>query len=423
MKIPQKSRSGAGGRSNVSALHPVLSMFALVLLITVPAFAQDDNSLEELEKAMAADEAAQDKTTPSIGSSAVGAIQSMNPDLALIGDFAAAWFSQKENLESGGHDPNKTGFNLQQLELSVGGTVDAYFRFDANIVFSQFGVEVEEAYATTLALPARLQVRAGQFLTRFGRVNPTHPHTWDFTDQMFAVGRYFGGEGNRGLGVESSILMPLPWYVELVGSMTEAGGESTARSFYGATDLGAQDMDDFQYTPSLKQFFPLGSDLSLMWGLSLATGPNPTGRENRSEVYGSDFYLKYRPVSRESHQIVSLQGEWMYRRYQVPDDVIADQSGYAYLFWRFAQRWAVAGRYEFGSPSTNTDGDEVADPVDPTWLGERTRVAGNVTFWPTEFSRLRLQYGRDMAEWLPENIDMVFLALEVSIGAHGAHSF
>jgi hypothetical protein len=83
----------------------------------------------------------------------------------------------------------------------------------------------------------------------------------------------------------------------------------------------------------------------------------------------------------------------------------------------------VAGRYEFGSPSTNTGGDEVADPVDPVWLGERTRVAGNLTFWPTEFSRLRLQYGRDMAGWLPEDIDMVFLALEVSIGAHGAHSF
>ena len=54
--------------------------------------------------------------------------------------------------------------------------VDPYFRFDSNLVFSQFGVEIEEAYATTLDLPANLQVRAGQFLTRFGRINATHPH-------------------------------------------------------------------------------------------------------------------------------------------------------------------------------------------------------------------------------------------------------
>ena len=59
---------------------------------------------------------------------------------------------------------------------------------------AEFGVEVEEAYLTTLALPANLQVRASQFLTRFGRLNSTHPHAWDFTDQPLVNGRFFGGE-------------------------------------------------------------------------------------------------------------------------------------------------------------------------------------------------------------------------------------
>ena len=66
-------------------------------------------------------------------------------------------------------------------------------------------------YAAPL-LPHSLQARAGQFLTRFGRLNPTHPHTWDLVDQPFALGRVFGSEGNRGAGVELSWLTPLSWY-------------------------------------------------------------------------------------------------------------------------------------------------------------------------------------------------------------------
>lgn len=155
--------------------------------------------------------------------------------------------------------------------------MDPYFRFDANIVFELFEVEIEEVYATTLDLPALLQVRAGQFLTRFGRINSTHLHSWDFVDQPFAIGRIFGPEGNRGLGVELSWLAPLPWYVELVGSVTEASGEATAGSF-GSSDLGVDSPLDFQYTGAIKQFWPLRGDTSLAIGLSAATAPNATGR-------------------------------------------------------------------------------------------------------------------------------------------------
>ncbi|MEQ9323010.1 MAG: hypothetical protein RIF41_27840, partial [Polyangiaceae bacterium] len=116
------------------------------------------------------------------------------PNISVILDVASAVFSDDDNLQGGAHDPNSTGFNLQQLELSINKSVDPYFRFDSNIVFSLFGVEVEEAYATTIDMPWNLQVRAGQFLTRFGRINPTHPHSWDFVDQPFIMSKVWGGE-------------------------------------------------------------------------------------------------------------------------------------------------------------------------------------------------------------------------------------
>jgi hypothetical protein len=344
-------------------------------------------------------------------------------NLSFILDTALAAFSSKEPLQAGAHDPTQNGFNLQQLELSIGSVVDPYFRFDSNIVFSQFGVEIEEAYVTTLDLPANLQVRAGQFLTRFGRLNPTHPHAWDFVDQPIVMGRYFGAEGNRGLGVEGSWLTPLPWYVEVIGSATDAKGAATARSFFGASTERVLSPLDFQLTGALKQFFPLSDDLSLMWGLSAATGPNTSGYRNHSSIYGTDVYLKFRPITQQSSQQLVLQAELLYRRRQVPQDVLSDWGGYAQTVWRFSNRWATGLRYEFGTAARTLAGNIGTDPLDLEWTANRQRISAALTFWPTEFSRLRLQAATDRVGWRDTPDYSAFLALEVVTGAHGAHAF
>ncbi|MEJ7729813.1 MAG: metal ABC transporter permease [Polyangiaceae bacterium] len=151
-----------------------------------PAAQPTPAEMKEIEAAVGADAKASAATAPAPApadpptrsSSPI----SLNPNIAFIGDFALAVFSG-DNLQGGGHDPTQNGFNLQALEMSVNADVDPYFRFDVNIVIGPDGLELEEAYATTLSLPASLQVRAGQFLTRFGRINQMHPHRWDFVDQ------------------------------------------------------------------------------------------------------------------------------------------------------------------------------------------------------------------------------------------------
>ncbi len=388
--------------------------------------------LSDIEKALAAD---QKVKTPGMGAAAQEAprvapsggvsLQSLNPDLSFIFDVALAGFSTDTPLQAGGHDPRRNGFKLQQLELAIGSSVDPFFRFDSNIVFSADGVEIEEAYATSLGLPFGLQVRVGKFLTRFGRINNTHPHAWAFVDQPFTFSRNFGGENNRGLGGEASYLVPLPWYVELVGSVTDATEGGATRSFLGDTPDGPPVIHspfDLQLTFALKQFFELSDDLSLAWGLSAATAPNPTAVGNRSDIYGTDLYLKYRPLSNASFTIVSLQAEVLYRRRQVPEDLLSDVGGYAYLFWRFQPRWAAGARYEYGSVARGRTG--IADDyLDPFWTADRHRVSANLTFWPTEFSRIRLQGSRDALGWQAQPNWAVFLTAEFSVGAHGAHAF
>lgn len=396
------------------SLSLALCPLAVLSWLPLPAMAQEAEEMPSLSEELDQEiwEALQ---APSAPAPARPSGQGMNPDISVILDVAAAGFSGPPD-QRGGHDPSKNGFNLQQLELSIGSAVDPFWRFDGNLVFSQYGVEVEEAYATSTALPSNLQVRAGQFLTRFGRLNATHPHSWEFVDQPLVLGKFFGGEGSRGLGTELSWLSPLPWYLEIVGSASEAQGASTARSFFGGTDLGVRGPEDLQLTGAVKQFFPFGPDWSLAWGLSGAFGPNATGRSNRSEIYGTDLYLKYRPLRDGDWTIVSFTTEAMARRRQVPGGVLRDEGLYTTLFWRFDQQWGTALRYE---AVTGTSGDM----LDPEWTGLRQRTSANLTYWPTEFSRIRLQASADAPEWKARPVYGVFLAFETVIGAHGPHKF
>jgi len=113
--------------------------------------------------------------------------------------------------------------------------VDPYFKAQANLLFQidsdgESNFELEEAYLTTVSLPANLQVKAGQFFTEFGRLNPSHPHTWAFVDQPLVNGRFFGADGLRNPGARASWLAPTPFYSELFLAVQNSSGE-TAESF------------------------------------------------------------------------------------------------------------------------------------------------------------------------------------------------
>src|SRR5690606_15804616 len=101
-----------------------------------------------------------------------------------------------------------------------------YLRADVFLAISLDGLEVEEAYVTTLGLPANLQLRGGQLYAPFGRFNQLHfLEATPFADMPLVNRRFFGGEQLRGVGVEASVLLPLPFYVELRAALLSAVNE------------------------------------------------------------------------------------------------------------------------------------------------------------------------------------------------------
>ncbi len=369
--------------------------------------------LKAIEAALGEDAVAAPPPAPSPVASF---FQSMAPDLSLILDVALAAFSSRDPDQRGAHDPVRSGFNLQQLELHAGASVDPFFRFDTNIVFALFGVEVEEAFITSLAFPEGIQMRAGQFLTRFGRRNPTHPHSWNFLDQPLVLGKFFGGEGNRGLGVELSWLMPLPWYAEVLVSGTEAGGDCCNRSYRGSLDAPLSGPEDLLYTFALKQFFPFGPDAGLNWGLSLQLGPNASGAGNRTMIAGTDLYLRYKPTGAAGRWSLDLTVEALFRSRSLPGRVLQDVGLYAEARWLVDLSWALAARHEWVEGLRD-------DPLDPEWTGDRHRTSLAVDFYPSHFSRFRLQLAQDAMAWRADPVYGVMLGFEVVTGDHGSHGF
>ncbi|MCX6908115.1 MAG: hypothetical protein NTY01_08735 [Verrucomicrobia bacterium] len=361
-------------------------------------------------------------------------------DISLDVLAAAAWSSETNgtmrNLQFGGHDPHERGFTLQNAELALEGAVDPYFRGDAFIITQidrgETTVELEEAYLTTTQLPWNLQVKAGQFVTEFGRIGQSkpHPHTWDFADQPVVWGRLFGPDGLRNPGARVSWLAPTPFYLELFGTAQNAGGGTAysflnkqGETFAGRTLTGrtVHNIGDLLYTLRANSSFDLDDENTLSAGASSAFGPNSTGDHASTAIYGADVYWRWKPVANDhGWPFVKWTTEALRRDYEAAEQpgfaaaTLNDWGFYTELAWGIRRPWVTGFRMDYA---------EGNDPTDPQ-RDRRMRFSPNVTYYFSEFSKLRLQYNMDRAQHLNDKLAHgAFLQFEFMLGAHGAHKF
>jgi hypothetical protein len=379
-----------------------------------------------------------------------------------------------QNLQAGAHDPNRNGFTLQQLELSLLGVVDPYFTGEVHLIFSinpegETVTEIEEAFATTQNLPYGLEVEAGLSLTEFGLINPAHPHAWDWIDQPIINSRVFGGDGMRQVGMRIGWLTPLPWFSQVHVGVQNASGE-TMPSFNNAFEVGGghdhgdgeteeaeevigqrpfveRDVDgleDLVYLVRWENSWDLNPTITTKLGLSSLFGPNASGPDGRTIIAGTDLKMTWRPANNfRGWPFLKWQTEWIWRHYKADDftaeeeeegedeaehgpeslasDTLTDWGLYSQLLYGFRYRWAVGLRFEYADasgPNAETPRDQ--DP----FRDQRFRLTPLLAFHPTEFSRLRLQYNYDWADHLDgHDAHSVWLGLEVLFGAHPAHTY
>jgi hypothetical protein len=344
------------------------------------------------------------------------------PDISAIASFAGAFDTYDVEHQSPREGPfgpkNKPTPLFEELELALQAVIDPYARADIFISFTPDEVAVEEAYLTTLNLPAGLQLRAGKFFSPFGRLNQQHPHVWDFVDAPLASGRLLATEVLSGPGVDVAWLAPLPWFAEL-----HLAGQGTAPM---PTDEDPGER--LTLVARLLQYFSLGDATTLGIGISAARRSEATSAFR--DMGGADLYLRWRPL--QSRSYVALQGEIYTQKFRgsgLSDELSAampalvanvergrETGGYAQLFWRRSAYWGYGVRYDnapigpaFGTP------EDVAS-------GTEHRYGAIASWFPSEFQRLRLQVSYDTRPGGQDGVE-VLLGLEFGIGSHGAHPF
>src|SRR6058998_2768308 len=368
-------------------------------------------------------------------------------NISFDGLFALAYSSARDldHIEVGDHDPQQRGFNARNIELAFDGAVDPYFEGFANIVFkldndNETEVEVEEAFMQTTSLPFNLQLKGGQFFAAFGRLNPTHPHTWDFADTPLVNGLFLGPDGLRGVGAQGSWTLPLPWYSQLIFA-SQNGRGSTGFSFRNpgddgmffdriTTDREARGLQDFVWIPRFENSFNLSDTQTVLAGVSGAFGSNETCANSRTQIYGADLLYKWKSANAEGgFPFVKWQTEFMYRRFEAGRGInesfpvaetFHDWGLYSQVLWGFKKGWVSGIRGDY----LDMEDSEFTDDLDRQ---SRWRISANLTWYPTEFSKIRLQYNQDSLE---ENfflsgrqVESVFLQWEFILGSHGAHKF
>jgi len=370
-----------------------------------------------------------------------GFFQSLNPDIAVILDGAIG-FSQRAPLILAGDDPDlgggasdhSAGITLQELELAFQSIVDPYFRADVFLTIPNMaGLEIEEAFLTTTSLP-EVQVKAGIFRSAFGRQNGMHLHVQDFVERPLINAAYLGTDGLRPPGVQVSWMLPLPVFLQLTGEVFSVAPPNLPANpvFQPLYSFGGGRRTDLTYAGELKLFIPTSESLSVLGGLNVATGSTPglveaevtRYRGARSMLYGADLYIKYKPPNEAvTYFSLAWTTEYFLRTIGAAqgDNRLTDGGFYTQLVVQMARRWFVGIRQDLLCvPSSDFQ------PL-------TSRTALDLTFYPSEFSKLRGSVQYDAVEsqapriqqlsLSPVNSFAAFLQFEVSIGAHGAHKF
>lgn len=332
--------------------------------------------------------------------SSTGVSNASNPATSINALFLAVRDSHDETEDSPegehGHATAGSGLHLQELELQFTSFVDPYWKADIILaVPGGEGVEVEEGFVTSLALPGNLQLKAGKFYAELGRQNLLHTHAYALVDAPLVHGHLLGDEGLSETGLSLSWLTPMPWFVELTGQVLDGANER----------FDSDDGEDLLYLGHLKSFHEPHDAITVEAGLSGAAGANRA--EDLVTMLGADLTVKWQPLRAGARRSLIWQSEYLRARDDGGGSEVEDGL-YSQLQYQFARRWWVTSRI---------------DMLDLSRRGSERdwRASMLVALVPSEFSSLRLQYNRTREEG--ETRNQLLLQLNVTIGSHPAHRY
>jgi hypothetical protein len=321
------------------------------------------------------------------------------------------------------------GFSLAESELGIAASIDPWLRGAANIsLHPDNTVSVEEAYVQTTALDHGLSLKAGRFLSGIGYLNSQHAHTWDFIDNPLSYQAFLGTQfGDDGLQLRW--LAPTDLFLEAgaeVGRGRGFPGSNTANNGAGATALyahaGGDAGDDNSWRAGLSLLNARAADQPVLASDALGTVATQLF-SGSTRVWIADGVWKWAPNGNATRTNFKLQGEYLR---STRDGGLTDAAGLTSPLATTQSGWYLQGVYQFMPRWRVGVRTERLDSGAASALSAAVYRPGKnslmLDFNPSEFSRVRLQVARDLSRFgKPDN--QLYLQYQMSLGAHGAHSY
>lgn len=385
-----------------------------------------------------------------------------NPDIGLTVDAIADAHDASGSWKS-------PGFSIRGAELIVSANIDPYASLLGNVLISQHGAELHEAFAEFPALPLNLNLKGGLMLANFGRWNRFHTHAMPFVSEPRIYREYAGGMLAL-RGIELSWLVPIPHYLEItasaydlidghshdvdppdnspdlsadevaemIGAVPHGGHyDYEGRHIYNEDELyeiaglplpnnpkifrGLRRPEDFAYGGRVVSSFEFGPAVSAdvgasllyqgLWNQSLRTD------EGFPEFYdkllwGADIVFFLHPLSANKYRNLQTGIEVLGTRESfeqlTPSSQVIEgwRSGaLAHIDYQHTQQWHIGG---FGSLFQSNDLNK----------NRRIHAGGYVTLAITHYQYVRLEYSRYEYPDVLESVNRILLQYDATIGYH-----
>ncbi len=352
---------------------------------------------------------------------ALGQGNAFNPQITVFADVLGS-------LSSDSADETTNRFSLREVEVDLRAAVAPWadgvlilalheeIEDDGGSTEIGHHIEIEEGYLDFFDLGYDLAGRVGVLRNHFGRHNQLHTHDTPQVTRPLAHSAFFGHEGLITTGVEARWHVPNPWddFVELRAAVINAdGGEE-------APLLGGPDADNPALVVRGKWFDTLGDDWDVELGGSYLYSATSDRGGFDAHVAGADATFTWRSPQAPDSRSLLLQGEALWARNDIDDGGTGFRNRsagyYAFAQLQLARDWYVGVRGD----RTEFPNDEDRGPVDRD-LG----LSSYVSWYPTEFVRLRLEYQHLEQETagFDSDVDRLFLNLTFTFGAHPPHPY
>lgn len=399
-----------------------------------------EGRLKTTENTAEAAAAKAERVSAAASTGATSAPGLMNPEISLIlqgryhrgkGEGHITGFMPAGHDHGGGK-----GFSLDHTELTLGASIDPYFRGFVNFAVADGEIETEEAWVQTTALGNGFTLKGGRYLSGIGYVNEQHPHAWDFANQNMAYAAMLGEHYIQD-GLQLKWLAPTPMFLEFgleAGQGADWGDRNGLGSHALYAHLGDDLGDSHSWRAGLSYLRVKAKDRHGHWEDDAGDEAH-TDFSGRSKYWIADVVWKWAPGGNPKYQNFKFQAEYLRRSEKgelecedglcgagITDDYRARQSGwYAQGVYQFHPQWRVGYRYDRLNVGTVDFGAGFAGALSkPNHTPNRHSLMFDYN--PSEFSRLRLQLARDKGEQgLTDN--QITLQYIHSLGPHGAHKF